>query len=190
MPTPDKQTVLERLRKLLQQAERFSEQPASCYRTAEFDIWQREVMSWFGKGAPHTDEQWHEFQGLRFTPISYTDTSARTREERWHGSLKIARHLIERAIENLVEDWAPPSGNAEATADRAPSGVTIINQNIQQNSLTIRTVLEEVAREIEVKDPAEGKGFRKTIEKWAENPAIKAVLETLFSAALKHIPGS
>lgn len=58
--------------------------------------------------------------------------------------------------------------------------------NIQLTSLNVRTVLEEIAGAIEAKDKAEGANFKEKIEKWAENPVIKTVLEAALGAVLKR----
>ena len=191
MPAPDKQIVIERLQKLLIQTETFERQDSSFRRTAAFDLWLSDVESWLQKGSPHIDEQRNEFQSLRFAPVSYYSAPHRNQfEESWRSGLRKARHFINRAIENLANDWATPSANAEAVANHAPSGLTIINQNIQYNSLTVRAVLEEIAREIEAKDQSKGKSLKRTIDKVAENPTTRTVLETILGVALKHIPGS
>jgi hypothetical protein len=188
MPAPDKSTVIHRLRKLREQTEIFEKLKSSTFGRADFGIWRSEVHSWFQQGSPYTNGQRDQFSSVSFTPISYT-ASHQDREQRWRDGLKMAKHLIDRAIENLEREWATPNEDAGAAASSAPS-VVFVNQNIQQNTLTIRTVLEEVAREIEEKAPDEGKGFRKAIEKIAQNPITKSILETAWDAAWKHISKS
>src|ERR1700686_3539934 len=107
MSTPDKKIVIERLQKLPQQAEIFDRHDSGFYRTADFEIWLSEVGSWLHKGSPYTDEECDKLPSMRFTPISYyTGNWGQNKEDRWHGGLKMARHLLERAIENLDKDWA------------------------------------------------------------------------------------
>lgn len=188
MPRPDREKVIERLQALLLRIPVLEGLGSDFYRTADFSNWQSDVESWLRAGSPHTDDQCSDFQNLRFEPISYT-ADRKDAEARWRRDLKKAQHSIERAIENIDQDWTPPRlANTDTATDPPRSGPTFVNFNIQHTSLTVRAALEEIAREIEEKDQAEGKSFKKKIEKWAENPAIKTVLEALLNAALKHIP--
>src|SRR5277367_7008187 len=115
MPTPDKDTIIRRLQNLHHEGQLFDKRDSHSYRSAEFRIWRSEVGSWIGKGSPHTDEQYSEFLTLRFIPFGYFSNSGwnQSHDERWHSDLKIAQHLIGRAIENLQQDWASPSEATE-----------------------------------------------------------------------------
>jgi hypothetical protein len=53
----------------------------------------------------------------------------------------------------------------------------------------VRQGLEEVARQIGEKDPAEGRNFMERIGKWALTDGLKALLETGWTAALKYMSG-
>jgi hypothetical protein len=186
MPRPDKETVIQRLQGLLQEAQNFEKRHSEFHRTADFSNWQSEVDSWLRAGSPHTDDQYSDFLNLRFVPISYTSTRSDA-EERWQRDLKKAQHSIERAIENIQRDWTIPNGDASGAAPNpTPGGPTIVNMNIQLTSLNVRSALEEIANAIEAKDQAEGKGLKAKIEKWAENPVIKTVLEAGLGAVLKR----
>lgn len=184
MPRPDKETVIQRLQALLKQAQNFEKSRSDFHRTADFANWQSDVDSWLRAGSSYTDDQCSDFQNLRFVPISYTSTRTDA-EERWQRDLKKAQHSIERAIENIQRDWTIQSGIA-GTATNPTRGPTIVNMNIQLTSLNVRSALEEIASAIEAKDQAEGKGFKAKIEKWAENPVIKTVLEAGLEAVLKR----
>jgi hypothetical protein len=187
MPKPDKGTVIQRLQELLQQAQNFERLGSDFHRTADFANWKSDVDSWLRAGSPHTDDQYSDFLNLRFEPIAYTSTSYRhDAEERWRRDLKRARHTIERAIENIQRDWTIPDGSAATATNPTPGGPTFINLNIQQTSLTVRAALEEIASAMEAKDQAEGTSFKNKIEKWAENPVVKTVLEAGLGAVLKR----
>ena len=183
MPGPDKETIIRRLQALQLQAEIFEKMKSSTHRTAEFDIWRSEVYSWFQKGSPYTDEQRDAFLSVSFTPISYQ----LDQDQRWCDGLKMAKHLIDRAIENLEQGWATPSEDTGAATNQAPlSGITIVNQNIQQNTLTIGTVLEEIAREIDRRRrPRKARGSERTLEKIAQNPITKSILETALVGGME-----
>jgi len=185
MPRPDKETVIQRLQELLQQAQTFERRGSDFHRTADFSNWQSDVGSWLRAGSPHSDDQYSDFLNLRFVPVSYISDRLDA-EERWRRDLNRAQHSIKRAIENIQRDWTIPDENAGTATNPTTGAPTFINLNIQQTSLTVRAALEEIAGAIEATDQAEGTSFKEKIEKWAKNPVIKTVLEAGLGAVLKR----
>jgi hypothetical protein len=99
--------------------------------------------------------------------------------------LKQSKYLINAAIENLDQGWAPQSEKTESLTKHLASTVTIFNQNVQINSLTVRQALEEVARQVGEKESVEGR----RIGKWEQTDGLKALLETGRTAAFKYMSG-
>jgi hypothetical protein len=185
MPSPDKDTVIQRLQELRQQVQNFEKLDSDFYRAADFETWQSDVDRWLRAGSSYTEDQCSEFVSLRFEEIGWHSDRAQA-EKLWQHALKRTQHLLDRAVESLQRNWTISNGNA-GTAEKPTQGApTFINLNIQQTSLTVRAALEEIANEIEAKDQAEGTSFKKKVEKLAENPAIKMVLEAGLGAVLKR----
>jgi hypothetical protein len=184
MPKPDKKIVTQRLQDLLRAAQNFQKLDADFHRTAEFENWHSEVDRWLRAGLPHTDDQWSNFLSVRFVEIGWYSEDPQV--EFWQNALKKAQHLLGQAIESIQQEWTIPDGIAAPATNPTLGGPTIVNMNIQLTALNVRTALEEIAGAIEAKDQAEGKGLKAKIEKWAENPAIKTVLEATLGAVLKQ----
>ncbi len=193
MPRPNKEIVIERLQKLLKQADELEERGPDFHQDGDFKNWSSDVEAWLKKGSPYSEAQYGEFRIVTFAPFGFNNYGFNNRVSIWTRAFKRTRHIINQAIEHIVEEWEVSAEDIKpvVAADNASRNITILNQINQYNSLTIRDVLEGVAGEIEKKDAAEGGRFKSIIKKWGENPLVKTVLESAATAAIKSvIPGA
>jgi len=137
MPRPDKETVIQRLQELLQQAQTFERRGSDFDRTADFSNWQSDVGSWLRAGSPHSDDQHSDFLNLRFAPVGYISDRLDA-EERWRRDLNRAQHSIKRAIENIQRDWTIPDENA-GTATEPDDRRSYVHQPEHPANLADRT---------------------------------------------------
>lgn len=188
---PDNGTIIAKLQNLLQACEVHERHGPAAFRTADFEVWQTEVFRWLKYGQPYTDSQYHGFIGLRFVLGDWETTLP---GEKWQNGLKQAEYLLTAAIEQLTQEWAIPHKAPPAKTGTPPNTTTIsptiinTNANLQLN-VTVATALEQIGREIQKVDPAEGKRFWDRINKLAENPIFKTLLESGLGAILKQVGG-
>jgi len=177
--TPDNKVIIDKLEALKKEAEVLRKKGQA---STEYDIWRSEVSRWLKTGGPYTRDQWDDFVSLRFTAVSDYDADP---YEVWNRGFKIAGYLMSAAIENLRNAWEPP--RPEQSPNRSPTAnsVVIHNTNFQLNSLTISTLLSRIADEVDKVERTEGKNFKDTLRRWADNPIFKTVLEATIGAVLK-----
>jgi hypothetical protein len=187
MPTVDQQLVGRKLKTLKAKVSEFREAGPSSASTIQFKNWVSDIYRWLGIGREYTNAQKARLLSVRFQVeggVFFSEWDPESNViDTFETGLGETENILEQAIENLDLGIQEGAEAVDESRNAAPL-INITNSNVI--NLSMQQVLEDLAAEIEKKDPGEGKSFRETLKRWSESPILQAVLKTAGQIILRR----
>jgi hypothetical protein len=188
MAAPDRVTIIQRLKSLLDQLSSFKSRSFSFAGEPEFETWRDEVIRWLENAGPYAKQEAWEFSYIIF--VGHRGDLPRI----WQAALQKADRVLNAVIENLENDWSaqqPEPARLDTSVKNAPvpqPRVQIINQqNLALNfrDITVEQMLDRIAEEVKGKSPEKAGWLRTKIREILDDPVIKDYYARTVEAVLR-----